>query len=138
MSGYIISKPPHSPSLGWHQDGWFWDEEAGYGEHPSQLFAMIYLTNTSRRNGCLRVLPGTHRAEHPLHRKLGAAHSDAVRGVEEWEAAPEHADADGEADVAVAAGDRVFAVHVARGRRGRAGVRRGGTGEGERRGGEHG
>ena len=54
------------------------------------------------------MLPGTHRAEHPLHRKLGAAHSDAVRGVEEWEAAPEHADAEGEADVAVAAGDLVL------------------------------
>ena len=24
MSGYIISKPPGSPSLGWHQDAWYW------------------------------------------------------------------------------------------------------------------
>ena len=23
MSGFIITKPPHSPSLGWHQDTWY-------------------------------------------------------------------------------------------------------------------
>ena len=42
MSGFVISKPPHSPSLGWHQDGWFWDQgTAAYGDGPSQVFAMF-------------------------------------------------------------------------------------------------
>ena len=42
LSGYVISKPPSSPSLGWHQDAWYWDEANAYGEAPVQLFAMFY------------------------------------------------------------------------------------------------
>ena len=112
MSGFIISKPPHSPSLGWHQDGWFWnDEAAAYGAAPAQLFAMFYLTNTSASNGCLRVLPSTHRAAHPLHRTLRPAHSEAVRSTskaKEWLASPEHQEQKGGVDVPVRAGDVVI------------------------------
>jgi hypothetical protein len=109
QSGYIISKPPLSPSLAWHQDGWYWnDADAGYSERPAQLFAMYYLTNTSRQNGCLRVIPGTHRRSHPLHAQLGTAHSDAVRSKAEWEESPEHSDVAGAVDVAVRAGDMVI------------------------------
>lgn len=79
LSGFIISKPPGGPSLGWHQDGWYWDEEVAYAEYPVQLFAMYYLTDTTRENGCLRVIPGSHLNEQRLHKILGAAHSTEVR-----------------------------------------------------------
>src|SRR3546814_11147268 len=40
---------------------------------------MIYLTDTTRENGCLRVIPGSHRHDHPLHH-LEAAHSAELQG----------------------------------------------------------
>ena len=107
LSGYVISKPPSSPSLGWHQDAWYWDEANAYGEAPVQLFAMFYLTNTSRDNGCLRAIPGSHRRPHALHGLLDAAHSEDVRGAEDWAAQPAHQTWDGEVDVAVDVGDVV-------------------------------
>ena len=112
MSGFVISKPPHTPSLGWHQDGWYWeDEQAAYGQPAAQLFAMYYLTDTSVQNGCLRVLPGTHRKEHELHSQLGKAHSGEVRSGQNsrWQDKPEHRDVEGESvAVPVQAGDMVI------------------------------
>ena len=142
LSGYVISKPAGSPSLGWHQvlpyparaysrrcrppppiqprpygcvlprsqDGWFWDDDAaGYGDDAAQVFAMLYLTNTSVHNGCLRVVPGSHRSPHPMHAALRPAHSEAVRssGVADWASAPEHGPAEGAVDVPVFVGDLV-------------------------------
>ena len=40
-------------------DGWYWDEDVAYAKYPVQLFAMYYLTDTRRENGCLRVIPGS-------------------------------------------------------------------------------
>src|SRR3546814_3194700 len=40
---------------------------------------MIDLTDTTRENGCLRVIPGSHRHDHPLHH-LEAAHSAELQG----------------------------------------------------------
>jgi len=110
LSGYVISKPPHSPSLGWHQDGWYWDHDIAYSEIPAQVFAMIYLTDTSPLNGCLKVIPRTHRQIHSLHDKLGRAHSEEVRSAnnDDYTSKPEHCPADGEIDVCVKAGDVVF------------------------------
>ena len=44
------------------------DEPRAYSDLPPQLFAMFYLTDTSPRNGCLRVIPGSHRKRHRLLR----------------------------------------------------------------------
>jgi len=109
MSGFLISKPPFSPSLGWHQDGWYWNDEVAYQSNPAQIFAMYYLTDTTIANGCLRAIPGTHRKEHALHSQLGAAHSDEVRSsTKEWQDAPEHASVEGEVNITVKAGDLVI------------------------------
>lgn len=75
--GYLISKPPHGPPLFWHQDWWGWTEDQSYEARAHQLFVMIYLTDTSPANGCLRVIPGTHRRDHDLH-EAEAAHSEAL------------------------------------------------------------
>ncbi|MEZ4865690.1 MAG: phytanoyl-CoA dioxygenase family protein [Caldilineaceae bacterium] len=78
-SGFIISKPPHSPALFWHQDWWGWNDPISYTAAPQQLFLMYYLVDTTVINGCLRVLKGTHRKRHPMHDLLPEAHTDAIR-----------------------------------------------------------
>jgi hypothetical protein len=77
--GFLISKPGGGPPLFWHQDWWGWDDDSAYQPQPQQLFAMIYLTDTSLDNGCLRVIPGSHRNDHPLHH-LDTAHSEGMQG----------------------------------------------------------
>ena len=78
-SGFIISKPPQSPALFWHQDWWGWNDPISYTDVPQQLFLMYYLVDTTIENGCLRVLKGTHRKRHAMHDLLPEAHTDAVR-----------------------------------------------------------
>ncbi len=56
-SGYLISKPPNSPPLFWHQDWWGWKHKSSYTDFIHQIFVMIYLTNTTRENGCLNLSP---------------------------------------------------------------------------------
>ncbi|WP_220771197.1 phytanoyl-CoA dioxygenase family protein, partial [Shewanella sp. MBTL60-007] len=67
LSGYLISKPAGGPPLFWHQDWWGWRNEVSYQSSPVSLFFMIYLTDTSPENGCLRVIPGSHHYAHELH-----------------------------------------------------------------------
>ena len=106
LSGYIISKPPHSPRLYWHQDGFYWDEEIGYSERPATLFAMYYLVDTTRASGCLRVLPGSHRRRHPIHDQLSERHSENANQADDDHVSV--SDAVGECDVEVGAGDLVL------------------------------
>ena len=58
-SGFVISKPPHSPPLFWHQDWWGWNDPISYEPLPQQVFLMYYLVDTSRENGCLRLIEGS-------------------------------------------------------------------------------
>ncbi|MEM7535874.1 MAG: phytanoyl-CoA dioxygenase family protein [Chloroflexota bacterium] len=105
--GRVISKPPHSPPLFWHEDGRFWDDPVSYTPQPIQCFIMVYLTPTTPENGCLRVIPGSHRKRHALHDAAAAMHTDALRTYED----PDHIQfqhAEGEVDVSVNVGDVVF------------------------------
>ncbi len=104
-SGYLISKPPHSPALFWHQDWWGWDDDLSYSDAMAQVFLMIYLTDTTPDNGCLRLLPGTHRNRHPLH-SADAAHGDELSRVRNPED-PLYKHMDGSVDIPVIAGDVV-------------------------------
>jgi len=80
-SGYLISKPPGGPPLFWHQDWWGWDDDISYGPAVAQAFLMIYLTDTTIENGCLRVIPGGHRRPHKLHEAV-EAHGEALSRAE--------------------------------------------------------
>ena len=80
-SGYIISKPPDSPALFWHQDWWGWDDLSSYTPLPQQLFFMYYLVDTTPENGCLRLLQGSHRKHHKMHDLVPDAHTDELRRV---------------------------------------------------------
>lgn len=105
-SGYIISKPPEiAPPLFWHQDGIIWDEPISYTDTPHQFFLMYYLIDTNRQNGCLRVIPGSHRQRHRLH-GLPPAHTDEIQKAEDTHPALQE-DPD-EVDVPVKAGDLII------------------------------
>lgn len=116
---YLISKPPHSPRLFWHQDCTMWSgEPRAYSLISPQLFAMFYLTDTSPENGCLRVIPGSHRKRHRLHDELGVAHTDHSRSMAD-PSSPMYSTAEGEIDVPAKAGDLVLgdgrALHASHG-----------------------
>jgi len=117
-SGFVISKPANSPPLFWHQDARFWDDPISYTPQIIQCFLMIYLVDTSPKNGCLRLIPGSHLKRHALHDALPDAHGEALGRMDD----PAHLAyrrADGEVDVRVKAGDVVMGsarlLHAAHG-----------------------
>ena len=80
-SGYLISKPPKSPPLFWHQDWWGWEHKSSYTDFLHQIFVMVYLTDTTRENGCLKYLSGSHRKKHRFHESKNA-HSEELARVD--------------------------------------------------------
>jgi len=107
QSGYIISKPPHGLPLFWHFDWGWWNHPASYEPRPLQLFLMYYLTDTTPANGCLRVIPGSHLRETPLHKVIADAHSEDLSQAKDLKRV-EFQPQPGEIDVQVKAGDLVI------------------------------
>ncbi len=105
-SGYVISKPPQGPALFWHQDWWGWDDPMSYTDRLAQFFVFLYLTDTKPENGCLRVIPGTHRNRHPMHDMMDA-HTDELAQVADPNSAA-YADHPDTVAVPVNAGDMVI------------------------------
>ncbi len=101
----IISKPGPSPRLYWHQDCMWWDDPRAYGDFSPMIFLMYYLDDTMRENGCLRLLPGTHRRWHRLH-ELGEAHAKEANRMDK-ERDQRFDDYPGEIDLPIRAGDLV-------------------------------
>lgn len=106
-SGYVISKPPKSPRLFWHYDWAGWDDPGAFDPVPQQVFLMYYLVDTSPHNGCLRVVPGSHIHDNPLHALLDEAHSEGLLEARD-PANPAFSTRPDEADVCVQAGDLVI------------------------------
>lgn len=79
----IISKPAGAPPLYWHQDWARWDDPMSLSPWPQQVFLNWYLTDTQPTNGCLRVIPGSHRRRMDLHAHLVAPHEGGGYEVEE-------------------------------------------------------
>ena len=77
-SGFVISKPGHSPPLFWHQDWWAWNDPVSYTDLPLQLFLMYYLVDTSIENGCLRVIAGSHRKRNRIHDTVHTTHKEEL------------------------------------------------------------
>ncbi len=105
-SGYLISKPPSGPALFWHQDWWGWDDPISYTGEIAQVFFMYYLTDTTPENGCLRVLPRSHRRRHALH-DADAAHGESLSRVDDPND-PLYGSLEDEVPVPVRAGDLVI------------------------------
>lgn len=105
-NGYVISKPGGSPRLFWHYDWFAWDDPSAFAEAPPQVFAMYYLSDTRRENGCLRVIPGSHRRHDELHDLLKEPHgADLMLMTDPDDVA--FSDRPNEADVPVEAGDLI-------------------------------
>ena len=104
-SGYVISKPAGGPALFWHQDWWGWQHPISRDDRIAQVALFLYMTDTTRENGCLRLIPGTHRRPHPLH-DLVDAHDPTLAEVKNPDDAAFASHAD-EVDVPVTAGDVV-------------------------------
>nr|CAA9281052.1 hypothetical protein AVDCRST_MAG63-3552 [uncultured Armatimonadetes bacterium] len=120
-SAFLLSKPPHAPPLYWHQDWWAWDDPVSADPVPPQVFLMYYLTDTDRENGCLRVIPGTHRRRIALHDALPDAHTEKTHNAALDPESPLFARHPDEVDVPVKAGDVVIGdarlLHAAHGNR---------------------
>ena len=117
-SGFVISKPPKSPPLFWHQDARFWNDPISYTPRTIQCFLMIYLVDTTPHNGCLRLIPGSHLKRHRLHDALPDAHEAELSRADDL-AQLAFQRAAGEVDVPVKAGDVVMGsarlLHAAHG-----------------------
>ena len=62
FASHYISKPPRSgkPVL-WHQDGSFWPLE------PMSVVSLwLAVDDSNETNGCMKVIPGSHRDDSPL------------------------------------------------------------------------
>lgn len=60
LSAVAIFKVPGEGRRPWHQD-WFGYGYERFTDRPPEVGVMWYLSPTSRDNGCLRVVPGSHR-----------------------------------------------------------------------------
>ena len=83
----IISKPAGAPALYWHQDWMRWDDPISLSPWPQTVFLNWYLTETCVANGCLRVIPGSHRRRLDIHSHLVPPHEGGgydVSETNEW------------------------------------------------------
>jgi len=87
ISAYISSKEALSPPLWWHQDWWCWDHPVSYRREGVQVALLCYLTDTTIRNGALRVLPGSHLQSAPIHSILPEAHCNGAKTLQPGHAA---------------------------------------------------
>jgi hypothetical protein len=92
ISGYISVKEAHSRALWWHQDWWCWDHPVSLRPAAAQVALLCYLTDTSERNGALRVLGGSHRYSIALHAALPKAHAQGAALVHDHPASSAHRD----------------------------------------------
>lgn len=76
-SGFFI-KNAHDPArVTWHQDSTYW----GLSK-PDIVTAWVALTPSTRENGCMRVIPGTHKVKQLPHRDTFAPDNLLSRGQE--------------------------------------------------------
>jgi len=80
----ILSKPPHAPPLYWHQDMMNWNHPESASPWPTRIFLSYYMTDTTRENGCLRAIPGSHLKRIPLHDLLPAAHGPEIQAITDY------------------------------------------------------
>ena len=79
----LLTKDPGEPALYWHQDWMQWNDPMSLSPWPQVIFLSYYLQDTSVENGCLKVIPGTHRQRIPLHDQMVPAHEQGARFIPE-------------------------------------------------------
>jgi len=74
----IFPKYPRDPGyISWHQDGTYWGLDS-----TRVTTAWVALTDSVRENGCMRVVPGSHRRPILPHRDTYAPDNRLSRGQE--------------------------------------------------------
>lgn len=104
----ILSKPAYGPPLYWHQDFMEWNSPRAATPWPTKIFLSYYMTDTTRENGCLRVIPGTHRKRIDLHDTLPDAHEAEIQAIDDL-SHEVFADRPDAIDVSMKAGDLIIA-----------------------------
>src|SRR5262245_14794364 len=66
LYSHIMSKPPGGLRVAWHQDGPYWHRV----EPKIAVTAWIALDDATPENGCMRVIPGSHRGHRDLGQRL--------------------------------------------------------------------
>lgn len=103
----ILTKEVDGPPLYWHQDWIFWDDPLSLSPWPQVVALNYYLSDTSVENGCLKVIPGSHRKRFPIHDRMVPAHEGGARFVSEDDPVMFSDDPD-QVQVPVKAGDLVL------------------------------
>ena len=96
FASHYISKPPFTgqPVL-WHQDGGYWPLE------PMKVVTLwLAVDRADRENGCMRVIPGTHKLQ-----LIDMQDAKAKGGVLELETPPEYVEEDKAVDIILDPGD---------------------------------
>lgn len=63
---YAVCRRAGERSHPWHQDFLFWNQPTvAFAAEPTLVGCIAYLVDTSTHNGCLRVMPGSHRRYIP-------------------------------------------------------------------------
>ena len=76
-SSFFIKEPRDPAFVSWHQDSTYW----GLSE-PAVVTAWVAFTPSNPRNGCVRVIPGTHKGDQVEHRETRDAANILTRGQE--------------------------------------------------------
>ncbi|MDB4699025.1 phytanoyl-CoA dioxygenase family protein [Candidatus Latescibacteria bacterium] len=104
----LLSKPPCGPPLYWHQDYTNWNSPEAATPWPTMIFFSYYMGDTTRQNGCLKVIPDSHRKRDKLHDLLPNAHTPEIQAIADL-ADPAFMDHPDSVDLPVLAGDLVIA-----------------------------
>jgi non-heme Fe2+,alpha-ketoglutarate-dependent halogenase len=76
-SVFFIKEPRDPAYVSWHQDSTYW----GLSK-PEVLTAWVAFTPSTSENGCVRVIPGTHRLDQVEHKETYDATNMLTRGQE--------------------------------------------------------
>jgi phytanoyl-CoA hydroxylase len=66
LYSHIMSKKPGGLRVAWHQDGPYWHRV----EPKIAVTAWVALDDATLENGCMRVIPGSHRGHRDLGQRL--------------------------------------------------------------------
>ena len=102
LYAHILNKKPGGLRVAWHQDGPYWHRI----DPKIAVTAWVALDDATPENGCMRVIPGSHRG----HRDLGQQLSDvpALIQARPYELPPDVIDESRAVDLAMKRGDVSF------------------------------
>jgi len=82
FSSHFISKDPFTGrATPWHEDSAFWN---GRFDHYDQIVTVwLAIDRSTRENGCMRVIPGTHRGGFSEYEPVDTAHNTFRRQIKD-------------------------------------------------------